>query len=177
MYRKDKEVSAGPRRGPAWSRGCRASSVVALSRRLASAMLRCCLWDEESAHREPASRECMTGIPIAPIDTGGTPALIPPQTLDWHVMQDPKDETKFCIVERYEQESSQQYHLNNPVSARARARARAPRGAVTVRRTGADIHSIGRYAVDRPNHCILNAADHGPPSGSMRRAYRLLTPT
>lgn len=37
------------------------------------------------------------------------------QTLDWHVMQDPKDETKFCIVERYEQESSQQYHLNNPV--------------------------------------------------------------
>jgi quinol monooxygenase YgiN len=37
------------------------------------------------------------------------------KTLDWHVMQDPKDETKFCIVERYEQESSQQYHLNNPV--------------------------------------------------------------
>ncbi|WVR00230.1 hypothetical protein IAU59_007372 [Kwoniella sp. CBS 9459] len=36
------------------------------------------------------------------------------ETLDWHVMQDPKDETKFCIVERYEQESSQQYHLNNP---------------------------------------------------------------
>lgn len=30
-------------------------------------------------------------------------------------MQDPKDETKFCIVERYQQESSQQYHLNNPV--------------------------------------------------------------
>jgi hypothetical protein len=46
-----------------------------------------------------------------------TPAELP-QTLDWHVMQDPKDETKFCIVERYEQESSQQYHLNNPVSAR-----------------------------------------------------------
>jgi quinol monooxygenase YgiN len=38
------------------------------------------------------------------------------QTLDWHVMQDPKEPTKFCIVERYEQESSQQYHLNNPVS-------------------------------------------------------------
>ncbi|KAJ9114543.1 hypothetical protein QFC20_001417 [Naganishia adeliensis] len=36
------------------------------------------------------------------------------ETLDWHVMQDPKDETKFAIVERYEQESSQQYHLNNP---------------------------------------------------------------
>ncbi|KAI9634057.1 uncharacterized protein MKK02DRAFT_38728 [Dioszegia hungarica] len=36
------------------------------------------------------------------------------ETLDWHVMQDPKDATKFCIVERYEQESSQQYHLNNP---------------------------------------------------------------
>ncbi|ODN95163.1 hypothetical protein L198_04550 [Cryptococcus wingfieldii CBS 7118] len=36
------------------------------------------------------------------------------ETIDWYVMQDPKDETKFCIVERYEQESSQQYHLNNP---------------------------------------------------------------
>ena len=56
------------------------------------------------------------------------------ETLDWHVMQDPKvtssdagrlsnpltsassaqDDTKFAIVERYEQESSQQYHLNNP---------------------------------------------------------------
>jgi quinol monooxygenase YgiN len=31
-------------------------------------------------------------------------------------MQDPKDSTKFCIVERYEQESSQKYHLENPVS-------------------------------------------------------------
>ena len=29
-------------------------------------------------------------------------------------MQDPKDATKFCIVERYEQESSQKYHLGNP---------------------------------------------------------------
>ncbi|KAK4685466.1 hypothetical protein P7C73_g4682, partial [Tremellales sp. Uapishka_1] len=38
------------------------------------------------------------------------------ETLDWLVMQDPKDETKFCIVERYEKESSQQYHLGNPVS-------------------------------------------------------------
>ncbi|KAJ9114645.1 hypothetical protein QFC22_005521 [Naganishia vaughanmartiniae] len=36
------------------------------------------------------------------------------ETLDWYVMQDPKDETKFAIVERYEQESSQQYHLDNP---------------------------------------------------------------
>nr|XP_031860459.1 uncharacterized protein CI109_004070 [Kwoniella shandongensis]KAA5527531.1 hypothetical protein CI109_004070 [Kwoniella shandongensis] len=36
------------------------------------------------------------------------------ETIDWFVMQDPKDETKFCIVERYEKESSQQYHLNNP---------------------------------------------------------------
>ncbi len=40
------------------------------------------------------------------------------QTIDWHVMQDPKDPSKFCIVERYEQESSQQYHLNNPVSSK-----------------------------------------------------------
>lgn len=31
-------------------------------------------------------------------------------------MQDPKDASKFCIVERYEKESSQEYHLNNPVS-------------------------------------------------------------
>lgn len=55
------------------------------------------------------------------------------ETIDWFVMQDPTgafitirdpfmskvdfwctDATKFCIVERYEQESSQQYHLNNP---------------------------------------------------------------
>ncbi|KAH8090570.1 hypothetical protein HD553DRAFT_302762 [Filobasidium floriforme] len=36
------------------------------------------------------------------------------ETIDWHVMQDPKDETKFGIVERYEQESSQKYHLENP---------------------------------------------------------------
>ncbi|KAK8853166.1 hypothetical protein IAR55_003867 [Kwoniella newhampshirensis] len=36
------------------------------------------------------------------------------ETIDWFVMQDPKDETKFCIVERYEKESSQEYHLNNP---------------------------------------------------------------
>lgn len=42
--------------------------------------------------------------------------LTPTQTIDWHVMQDPKEPTKFCIVERYEKESSQEYHLNNPVS-------------------------------------------------------------
>lgn len=42
-------------------------------------------------------------------------SLLTVQTLDWHVMQDPKDATKFCIVERYEKESSQEYHLNNPV--------------------------------------------------------------
>lgn len=42
-------------------------------------------------------------------------SLLMEQTLDWHVMQDPKNPAKFCIVERYEQESSQQYHLNNPV--------------------------------------------------------------
>ncbi|TIA81258.1 hypothetical protein E3P98_02197 [Wallemia ichthyophaga] len=28
------------------------------------------------------------------------------ETIDWHVMQDPKDATKFAVVERYEQESS-----------------------------------------------------------------------
>ncbi|TIA90416.1 hypothetical protein E3P99_01557 [Wallemia hederae] len=36
------------------------------------------------------------------------------ETIDWHVMQDPKDATKFAVVERYEQESSQHYHLTNP---------------------------------------------------------------
>ncbi|CDZ98036.1 Dimeric alpha-beta barrel [Phaffia rhodozyma] len=36
------------------------------------------------------------------------------ETIDWFVMQDPKDSTKFCIVERYEHESSQKYHLENP---------------------------------------------------------------
>ncbi|EOA84646.1 hypothetical protein ACJQWK_06439 [Exserohilum turcicum] len=36
------------------------------------------------------------------------------ETLSWFVMQDTADKRKFCIVERYVQESSQQYHLNNP---------------------------------------------------------------
>jgi len=36
------------------------------------------------------------------------------ETLSWFVMQDHKDPRAFTIVERYEQESSQQYHLGNP---------------------------------------------------------------
>ncbi|KAK4990584.1 hypothetical protein LTR50_002440 [Elasticomyces elasticus] len=36
------------------------------------------------------------------------------ETLSWFVMQDTKDQRAFTIVERYEHESSQQYHLNNP---------------------------------------------------------------
>ncbi|OAL51638.1 hypothetical protein IQ07DRAFT_586006 [Pyrenochaeta sp. DS3sAY3a] len=36
------------------------------------------------------------------------------ETLSWFVMQDVSDERKFTIVERYLQESSQSYHLNNP---------------------------------------------------------------
>ncbi|BFZ65159.1 hypothetical protein YB2330_006322 [Saitoella coloradoensis] len=36
------------------------------------------------------------------------------ETIDWHVMRDTADPTKFCIVERYEKESSQEFHLNNP---------------------------------------------------------------
>ncbi|RMZ73628.1 Antibiotic biosynthesis monooxygenase [Pyrenophora seminiperda CCB06] len=36
------------------------------------------------------------------------------ETLSWYVMQDTKEPRKFCIVERYEKESSQQYHLSNP---------------------------------------------------------------
>lgn len=33
------------------------------------------------------------------------------ETLSWFVMQDVKEERKFTIVERYEKESSQKYHL------------------------------------------------------------------
>ncbi|KAF1836400.1 hypothetical protein BDW02DRAFT_521324 [Decorospora gaudefroyi] len=36
------------------------------------------------------------------------------ETLSWFVMQDVSDPRRFTIVERYLQESSQQYHLNNP---------------------------------------------------------------
>ncbi|KAF1988951.1 hypothetical protein K402DRAFT_350522 [Aulographum hederae CBS 113979] len=36
------------------------------------------------------------------------------ETLSWLVMQDHKDPRAFTIVERYEQESSQKYHLENP---------------------------------------------------------------
>ncbi|KZZ91561.1 Dimeric alpha-beta barrel [Ascosphaera apis ARSEF 7405] len=36
------------------------------------------------------------------------------ETIGWHVMQSVHDPQDFCVVERYEQESSQQYHLNNP---------------------------------------------------------------
>ncbi|CEJ83091.1 Putative Antibiotic biosynthesis monooxygenase [[Torrubiella] hemipterigena] len=36
------------------------------------------------------------------------------ETISWFVMQDTKDPRAFTIVERYEKESSQEYHLNNP---------------------------------------------------------------
>ncbi|KAJ3351835.1 trifunctional histidinol dehydrogenase [Entophlyctis luteolus] len=36
------------------------------------------------------------------------------ETISWFVMQDHIDKRAFTIVERYEQESSQQYHLGNP---------------------------------------------------------------
>ncbi|CAI5744289.1 unnamed protein product [Peronospora destructor] len=36
------------------------------------------------------------------------------ETVGWHVMQDHEDPRKWCIVERYEHESSQKYHLENP---------------------------------------------------------------
>ncbi|GAA6059471.1 hypothetical protein JCM10212_005410 [Sporobolomyces blumeae] len=36
------------------------------------------------------------------------------ETIQWLVHQDTKDETKFVIVERFEHESSQKYHLENP---------------------------------------------------------------
>jgi len=36
------------------------------------------------------------------------------ETLSWFVMQSPHSAREFTIVERYLQESSQQYHLSNP---------------------------------------------------------------
>ena len=36
------------------------------------------------------------------------------ETIDWFVMQDVNDPRAFTIVERFEQESSQKYHLENP---------------------------------------------------------------
>ncbi|CAF3991110.1 unnamed protein product, partial [Adineta steineri] len=35
-------------------------------------------------------------------------------TIDWFVSQDAADPTKFAIVERYEQQSDVQTHINNP---------------------------------------------------------------
>lgn len=37
------------------------------------------------------------------------------ETMAWLVHQDPKEPTKFAIVERFENEASQTYHLENPV--------------------------------------------------------------
>lgn len=36
------------------------------------------------------------------------------ETVDWLVMQDVSDPRKFTIVERFETEASQKYHLENP---------------------------------------------------------------
>ncbi|WVF73050.1 hypothetical protein IAT40_007868 [Kwoniella sp. CBS 6097] len=36
------------------------------------------------------------------------------ETLNWHVMQDTSDETKFIIVERYERPESTEIHFANP---------------------------------------------------------------
>ncbi|GAA5894325.1 hypothetical protein JCM6882_007631 [Rhodosporidiobolus microsporus] len=36
------------------------------------------------------------------------------ETIAFHVMQHAEDPTLFTLVERYEQESSQKYHLENP---------------------------------------------------------------
>lgn len=36
------------------------------------------------------------------------------ETIAWLTHQDVKDPTKFAIVERFEHESSQKYHLENP---------------------------------------------------------------
>ncbi|KAL9134081.1 MAG: hypothetical protein Q9175_004743 [Cornicularia normoerica] len=36
------------------------------------------------------------------------------ETISWFVMQDHQDKRAFTIVERYEHESSQKYHLQNP---------------------------------------------------------------
>ncbi|KAK2069765.1 hypothetical protein P8C59_004319 [Phyllachora maydis] len=36
------------------------------------------------------------------------------ETIDWLVMQDVHDKRAFTIVERFENEASQKYHLDNP---------------------------------------------------------------
>ncbi|KAM0800754.1 hypothetical protein BDR22DRAFT_232675 [Usnea florida] len=36
------------------------------------------------------------------------------ETISWFVMQDHQDKRAFTIVERFEHESSQKYHLENP---------------------------------------------------------------
>ncbi|KAI8938880.1 hypothetical protein NX059_004738 [Plenodomus lindquistii] len=36
------------------------------------------------------------------------------ETISWFVMQDFEEPRRFTIVERYEKESSQKYHLENP---------------------------------------------------------------
>ncbi|GAA5894328.1 hypothetical protein JCM6882_007632 [Rhodosporidiobolus microsporus] len=36
------------------------------------------------------------------------------ETIGWHVMQHEANPTLFTIVERFEKESSQRYHLENP---------------------------------------------------------------
>ncbi|KAM0335195.1 hypothetical protein ACHAQA_000237 [Verticillium albo-atrum] len=36
------------------------------------------------------------------------------ETINWFVMQDVHDPRAFTVVERFEQESSQKYHLENP---------------------------------------------------------------
>ncbi|KAJ7132318.1 hypothetical protein C8R44DRAFT_612525 [Mycena epipterygia] len=37
-----------------------------------------------------------------------------PETINWFVMQDSKDPRAWCIVERFEQESSLKIHVENP---------------------------------------------------------------
>jgi hypothetical protein len=37
-------------------------------------------------------------------------------TLSWTVLQDPKDKTKFALIERYEDGAAVKIHASNPVS-------------------------------------------------------------
>ncbi|KAF2134762.1 hypothetical protein P153DRAFT_362497 [Dothidotthia symphoricarpi CBS 119687] len=57
--------------------------------------------------------ECISKLKAKLIEASGVYSK-DTETLSWFVMQDVAEPRKFCIVERYLQESSQKYHLENP---------------------------------------------------------------
>ncbi|CAF2442412.1 unnamed protein product [Rotaria sp. Silwood2] len=61
--------------------------------------------DVKSEHVEKVKAKLIEASRIYTKDKG---------TIDWFVSQDVADPTKFAIVERYEQQSDLQTHINNP---------------------------------------------------------------